>query len=188
MRIKKGHEERARNAIINILSANRGLANALNVVSFVNDGIVFTAGSNLPINIWGSQFMKYLRVVIPHSGYTINFKNPYKSEEFKDVTEFEIYKGDLFIEGKTCNNKELAELTAYMEVLTGMRVYFKGKANFDSIYQEYFTKVEHIIDMLPMHDFRTPKTSSGYKVSDDLKEILDDKALFRQYKLSLINI
>ena len=42
--------------------------------------------------------------------------------------------------------------------------------------------------MLPMHDLRTPKTSTGYKVSDDLKEILDDKSLFREYKLSLIDI
>ncbi len=69
-----------------------------------------------------------------------------------------------------------------------MRTNLDNKPNFDSIYQEYFTKVEHIVDMLPMHDLRTPKTSTGYKVSDDLKEILDDKALFRQYKLSLINI
>ena len=46
MRIKKGHEERARNAIIYILSANRSLTNALNIVSFVNDSIVFTAGLN----------------------------------------------------------------------------------------------------------------------------------------------
>lgn len=188
MKIKKDYEERARQCIINILSSDRGLANALNVVSFVNDGIVFTSGSNLPIDVWGGQFMKYLRVVMPHCGYTINFNNPYKSEEFKDVTEFEIYKDDLFIEGKTCNNKGLAELTAYMEVLTGMKVYFKGKANFDSIYKEYFTKVEHIVDMLPMHDFRTPKTSAGYKVSDDLRVILDDKALLREYKLSLIDI
>lgn len=84
--------------------------------------------------------------------------------------------------------QEIAEIAAYVEVLSGMRVNMYNKPNFDSIYQEYFTKVEHIIDMLPMHDFRTPKTSSGYKVSDDLKEILDDKALFREYKLSLIDI
>ncbi len=188
MRIKKGHEERARNAIINILSANRSLTNALNIVSFVNDSIVFTAGLNEPIHIWGQQFIKYLRVVMPHSGYTINFSNPYKSQEFKDVTEFEILKDDVYIIGKRNVNKEIAEIAAYVEVLSGMRVNMYNKPNFDSIYQEYFTKVEHIIDMLPMHDFRTPKTSSGYKVSDDLKEILDDKALFREYKLSLIDI
>ena len=62
MRIKKGHEERARNAIINILSANRSLTNALNIVSFVNDSIVFTAGLNEPIHIWDNNLLNILEL------------------------------------------------------------------------------------------------------------------------------
>ena len=70
---------------------------------------------------------------MPHSGYTINFSNPYKSQEFKDVTEFEILKDDVYIIGKRNVNKEIAEIASYVEVLSGMRVNMYNKPNFDSI-------------------------------------------------------
>lgn len=181
MRIKKGHEERARNAIINILASNRSLTNSINIVSFVNDGIVFSSGYNQPINIWNEQFIKYLRFVIPHSGYKIKYSHPYKSKSFKNITEFDVYKDDVFIIGDKRCDKETAELSAYIEIL-------QKCPSFDSIYQEYFKKVEPIIDLLPANEFRVKKTSSFYKVSDDLREILNNKSLLRQYRLSLIDI
>lgn len=167
--------------IINILSGNRSLTNAMNIVSFVNDGIVFTAGVDLPINIWYEQFLKYLKFVMPYSGYTIKYNNPYKSKVFKDITEFEVYKNDVFITADKRCDKETAELSAYIEIIV-------QKPTFDNIYKEYFEKVEPIVDMIPKHSLRTEKTSSGYKVSDDLKYILEDKALLRAYRLSLMDI
>ena len=60
--------------------------------------------------------------------------------------------------------------------------------NFDVIYNEYFEKVEFLIDELSVERFKIDKTSRYYSICQDLSYILKDKTFLRKYKLSLIGV
>lgn len=157
-------------------------ANAMDITSFLTDGIVFSDGKYLPNSKWKEQWMKYCRMIMPNSGYIVEYSHSYKSDKFKDITDYEIYKGDKLIDVGQTWGLENAEAQAYIKI--------SQLSTFKNIFDEGKPKIEWIINKIPKNNFRltTDMNSRHYRLSYDLRTIVGNKALLREWKLSLINI
>ncbi len=167
--------------IVNQLKGNF-FANAMDITSFLTDGIIFSSGKDLPNSEWKSQWMKYCRMIMPHSGYKIEYSHPYKSDKFKDITQYEIYKGDKLIESDQTWGLVNAEAQAYIKI--------SQLSSFKKIFDDSKPKVEWIINKIPKNHFRinTDINNRHYRLSYDLRTIVGNKTLLREWKFSLINI
>ena len=159
---------------------NSFFSNAMDITSFLNDGIVFSLGKDLPNKEWKQQWMKYFRIIIPYSGYRIEYSHPYKSDKYKDITQYEIYKGDRFIEGFQTYSLENAEAQAYIKI--------SQLSTFGDLYKNEVEKIRWIIDKIPDFRINTDIHDRHYRVSRDLEKIVNNKALIREWKLSLLEI
>jgi len=159
---------------------NNFFANAMDITSFLTDGIVFSAGKKLSNYEWKQQWMKYCRIVMSHSGYRIEYSRPFKSGVLKYVTDYEIYKGDKFIIGDRTHGLENAEAQAYIKI--------SQLSTFGNLYKEEVEKVKWAIDKIPNFRVNTDIYDRYYRVGRDLESIVNNKPLLREWKLSLINI
>lgn len=159
---------------------NNFFANAMDITSFLTDGIVFSSGKELSNYEWKQQWMKYCRIVMSHSGYRIEYTHPYKSDKYKNITEYEIYKGDKFIENFQTWGLENAEAQAYIKI--------SQLSTFGNLYEQEVEKVKWVIDKIPNFRVNTDIYDRYYRVGRDLEKIVSNKQLLREWKLSLINI
>ena len=159
---------------------NSFFTNAMDITSFLTDGIVFTAGKDLPNKEWKEQWMKYLRLIMPYSGYRIEYSHPYKSDKHKDITEYEIYKGDKLIDGDQTWCLENAEAQAYIKI--------SQLSTFGDLYKNEVEKVRWVIDKIPNFRINSDIYDRHYRVGRDLEKIMNNKTLLREWKLSLLEI
>lgn len=159
---------------------NSFFSNAMDITSFLTDGIVFTAGKDLPNKEWKEQWMKYLRLIIPYSGYRIEYSHPYKSDKHKDITEYEVYKGNKLIDGGQTWCLENAEAQAYIKI--------SQLSTFGNLYKNEVENVKWIIDKIPNFRVNTDIYDRHYRVGRDLEKIVNNKPLLREWKLSLLEI
>lgn len=159
---------------------NSFFSNAMDITSFLTDGIVFSLGKDLPNSEWKQQWMKYCRMIMPYSGYRIEYSHPYKSDKYKDITEYEIYKGDKFIDGNQTWGLENAESQAYIKI--------SQLSSFGNLYKNEVENVKWIIDKIPNFRITTDIYDRHYRVSRDLEKIINNKTLLREWKLSLLEI
>jgi len=154
---------------------NYGFANAMDITSFLVDGIIFS--EQIDSTLW----LKYCRLIIPHSGYRVEFTHPYKSRNLKDITQYDIFADDKHIIGSVSSNEISAETQAYIKVsqLSTFKEYFDKK----------YKELREIFIDLNYNDvlvFR--QTWRYYRVSSELSEFLKDKTRVRDWKLSKIDI
>lgn len=147
--------------------------NAMNITSFLTDGIIFSSGYDLPNTEWKNQWIKYCKIIIPYTGFRIEYEHPYKSDKLKDVTQYVIYKGDKLIDDGITHGFENAQSQAYIKL--------SQIGSFTKIINEGLPKLQWIIDKIPSKD-------RSYRIREDLKSIVEDKALLREWKLALIDI
>jgi hypothetical protein len=156
---------------------NNFFSNAMDITSFLNDGIVFSRGNELPNKEWKEQWIKYFRMIMPYSGYRVEYSNPYKSDKHKNITEYEIYKGDKLIDGDQTWSLENAEAQAYIKI--------SQLSTFGNLYKNEVEKVKWIIAKI---SFYSDINDRHYRVSRDLEKIINNKTLLRKWKLSLLEI
>jgi len=160
------------------LSSNRLFENAMNIESFLCDGIIFSSGFELSNKDWTKQWIKYCRVIMKHSGYRVEYINPYKSNKLKEVVEYSIYKENEFIIGCQTSGLENAEVQAYIRILE-LSSFNESNLKIDEI--------KWILDKIERPTYnQSTYTDRHYRIHDDLNKILDNKLLLREWKLSLI--
>ncbi len=165
--------------IKNQLVSNQ-FGNAMDITSFLTDGIVFSLGYDLPNTQWKLQWMKYCDMIMPQSGFRIEYEHPYNSRKLKDITEYEIYKEDKFIEAGTSHCYESAKAQAYIKI--------SQLSTFSKVTKEGLPKVKWITDKIDDYYFRVNPNDRNYRLKHDLKRVVDNKALLREWKLSIIDI
>lgn len=155
---------------------NNFFANAMDITSFLNDDIIFSEGKELNNTIWKNQWMKYCRIIMPHSGYTIEYSHPYKSDKHKDITQYEIYAKDgRLVDSDVTYCKENAEAQAYIKI--------SQLSTFKSYYTTNVNKIEWLIDKIETFRIDKDPHSRYYRLSRDLKRIYNNKGLLREWKL-----
>lgn len=159
---------------------NSFFSNAMDITSFLNDGIVFSLGKDLPNSEWKQQWIKYFRMIMPYSGYRIEYSKPFKSGGLKNITDYDIYKGDEFITGERTHGKENAEAQAYIKI--------SQLSTFGDLYKNEVEKVRWVIDKIPNFRINSDIYDRHYRVGRDLEKIVNNKPLLREWKLSLLEI
>lgn len=157
-------------------------ANAMDITSFLEDGIVFSDGYNLSNAEWKAQWMKYCNIIMPLSGYDIKISKPYTSEKLKNVTEYEIYRIGKLITGTQTYSEENAYAQAYIQIYR--------LSTFSRVRESGMKKIEWLINKIEKNpwNFFSNVNSRNYRLKYDLNEILKNKALLREWKLSTIEI
>lgn len=156
---------------------NNFFANAMDITSFINDGTIFSQNKNN--QNWKEQWMKYCRIIMPHSGYRIEYSNPYNSKKLSQITQYEIYnKENKLIDSDITYCLENAEAQAYIKI--------SQIAVFKKYYETKMKTLEPFINMI--EKFRIDKNpySRYYRANRDLNEIINNKILNREWKLSQI--
>lgn len=164
--------------ISNQLLSNSFYSNAMDIASFINDGIIFSLGKDLPNSEWKQQWIKYLRIIMPYSGYRVEYSNPFKSNDLKDITDYDIYKGDKFITGERTHSLENAEAQSYIKI--------SQISTFGDFYKNEVDKIKWIIDKIPNFRMYTDVYHKHYRISRDLEFILNNNSFLREWKLSLL--
>ena len=120
---------------------NNHFVNAMDITSFLEDGIIFSNGKELPNAEWKEQWMKYCMIIMPHSGYDISLSHPYKSDKYKDITEYEItYKGKIVDSGITwCEENAIAQ--CYIKI--------SQLSSFSTIVEKGLDKLDSVIEKIP---------------------------------------
>jgi hypothetical protein len=149
----------------------------MNLASFLNDSSIFSEALHLNNTEYKNQWIKYCRVIMPHSGYTIEYSHPFKSEKFKDITDYTIYNnsGRVICEERT-HSIENAEAQAYIKI--------SQISTFNGYYAPNVAKIEYLIDKSSPFRMVTDIHSKYYKIRRDLNSILNDTVLMREWKLS----
>lgn len=150
-------------------------SNAMNLASFLTDGVIFSDGEELGNTVWKNQWLKYCRIIMPTTGYTITYSYPFKSDKFKNIVDYEVYYGDKFIEGNRTYSKENAEAQAYLKVLDRRTLY--------KYYDENIDRIAFILDRIPNYRVITDYRNSYYNLARDLKLCMENKAISREWKI-----
>jgi len=159
---------------------NSQFENAMNITSFLTDGIVFSLGEELPNTEWKNQWLKYCKIIMPSPGYRIEYTNTYKSDKLKGITQYDIFRGDDFIVGGVTHSYVDAQAQAYIKL--------SQIGNFNKVIEDGLPKLQWIIGKIPDYFYRIESSNRHYRIRDDLKRIVNDKSLLREWKLSLIDI
>lgn len=159
--------------------------NAMNITSFLTDGIIFSDGYNLPNNVWKEQWFKYCNMIMFDAGYDIEYINPYKSEKLKNVTEYYITKYHNGVLVDVANDSSSSKLSAIVQSFIKISQY----SNFYK-QQRRFSEIEPILNKF-IPDYISPSFTTHNKVTIqdlvyDLRKIINNKTFIRDYKLSLI--
>ena len=156
---------------------NNFFANAMDITSFINDNTVFSQNKNN--EDWKEQWMKYCRIIMPHSGYKIKYSNPYKSKKLKQITQYTILnKDNKEIDSNITHCLENAEAQAYIKI--------SQIAVFEKYYQDKMKTLEPFINMIEKFRIDSNPYSRHYRANRDLNELKNNKKLNREWKLSRI--
>lgn len=164
--------------IYNQLISNNNFENAMNIASFLNDNIIFSEGKDNDNIIWKNQWMKYCNIIMPYSKYKIKLYNPYKSSKFKHIVEYDILLNDDIKANGISSSEEEAIAQCYIKI-SQLDTFSDFVDNGLNALKPIINKIGSNIIYNDINDRRY------YRVKYDLIKIINDKRLYRSFKLKL---